>query len=132
MRNRGFNMYFVLIMGLLILVVWTSMMNVSQVEYTKGELVADLEQDEVVAAYIQPNRETPTGEVEVVLKDGRHMTLYVTDVSEVEELLTSYEGRGNYPPEKVQEILEAKDRQAAGPTAPACGLTLVKYEFEDL
>ncbi|MBQ9926346.1 MAG: ATP-dependent zinc metalloprotease FtsH [Lachnospiraceae bacterium] len=91
MRNRGFNMYFVLIMGLLILVVWTSMMNVSQVEYTKGELVADLEQDEVVAAYIQPNRETPTGEVEVVLKDGRHMTLYVTDVSEVEELLTSYE-----------------------------------------
>ena len=70
MRNRGFNMYFVLIMGLLILVVWTSMMNVSQVEYTKGELVADLEQDEVVAAYIQPNRETPTGEVEVVLKDG--------------------------------------------------------------
>ncbi|MBQ9928352.1 MAG: tRNA pseudouridine(38-40) synthase TruA [Lachnospiraceae bacterium] len=41
-------------------------------------------------------------------------------------------GRGNYPPEKVQEILEAKDRQAAGPTAPACGLTLVKYEFEDL
>lgn len=38
-------------------------------------------------------------------------------------------GRGNYPPEKVKEILEAKDRQAAGPTAPACGLTLVKYEF---
>ena len=38
-------------------------------------------------------------------------------------------GRGNYPPEKVKEILAAKDRQAAGPTAPACGLTLVKYEF---
>lgn len=41
-------------------------------------------------------------------------------------------GRGNYPPEKIAEILDAKDRQAAGPTAPACGLTLVKYEFEDL
>ena len=38
-------------------------------------------------------------------------------------------GRGSYPPEKVKEILAAKDRQAAGPTAPACGLTLVKYEF---
>lgn len=38
-------------------------------------------------------------------------------------------GKGNYPPEKVKEILEAKDRQAAGPTAPACGLTLVKCEF---
>lgn len=37
-------------------------------------------------------------------------------------------GRGVYPPEHMKEILEAKDRQAAGPTAPACGLTLIKYE----
>lgn len=41
-------------------------------------------------------------------------------------------GRGNHPPQRVQEILEAKDRQTAGPTAPANGLTLVKYEFEGL
>ena len=39
-------------------------------------------------------------------------------------------GRGNIRPEEVKEILDAKDRQAAGPTAPACGLTLVKYEFQ--
>lgn len=38
-------------------------------------------------------------------------------------------GRGNIEPEKMQEILEAKDRTAAGPTAPACGLTLVDYEW---
>ncbi len=38
-------------------------------------------------------------------------------------------GRGNIEPEKMQEILQAKDRSAAGPTAPACGLTLVGYEF---
>lgn len=38
-------------------------------------------------------------------------------------------GRGSYPPEHVRDILEARDRQAAGPTAPACGLTLVKYEW---
>lgn len=38
-------------------------------------------------------------------------------------------GRGHIAPEKVKEILAAKDRQAAGPTAPACGLTLVGYEF---
>lgn len=34
-------------------------------------------------------------------------------------------------PEAMLEILAARDRQAAGPTAPACGLTLVKYEFLD-
>jgi tRNA pseudouridine38-40 synthase len=38
-------------------------------------------------------------------------------------------GRGTYPPEHMQEILAAKDRRAAGPTASACGLTLVEYEF---
>lgn len=38
-------------------------------------------------------------------------------------------GRGSYPPEHVKDILEVRDRQAAGPTAPACGLTLVKYEW---
>ncbi len=38
-------------------------------------------------------------------------------------------GRGKMPPGRVKDILEACDRQAAGPTAPACGLTLVGYEF---
>jgi tRNA pseudouridine38-40 synthase len=38
-------------------------------------------------------------------------------------------GRGYWKPEKVTEILEAKDRNAAGPMAPANGLSLmwVKY-----
>lgn len=38
-------------------------------------------------------------------------------------------GRGSMEPEQMKEILEARDRKAAGPTAPACGLTLIKYEF---
>ena len=38
-------------------------------------------------------------------------------------------GRGHIAPEKVKEILAARDSQAAGPTAPAWGLTLVGYEF---
>lgn len=38
-------------------------------------------------------------------------------------------GQGKYPPEYVKDILLACDRAAAGPTAPACGLTLEKYEF---
>ena len=38
-------------------------------------------------------------------------------------------GRGKLPPKCVKDILAACDRQAAGPTAPACGLTLIGYEF---
>lgn len=40
-------------------------------------------------------------------------------------------GRGTLKPEQMKEILEAKDRQAAGPTAPARGLTLVDFQFCD-
>ena len=40
-------------------------------------------------------------------------------------------GLGVYPPEYVKEIIEAKDRNAAGPKAPACGLMLVKIDYED-
>ncbi len=39
-------------------------------------------------------------------------------------------GIGVYPPEHVEEILDARDRRAAGPTAPAKGLTLVRMEYE--
>lgn len=39
-------------------------------------------------------------------------------------------GLGVYPPEHMREIIEAKDRNAAGPKAPACGLTLVGIDYE--
>ncbi|MBE5946333.1 MAG: tRNA pseudouridine(38-40) synthase TruA [Lachnospiraceae bacterium] len=38
-------------------------------------------------------------------------------------------GMGMYEPEYVKEILEACDRQKAGPKAEACGLTLVGIEY---
>ena len=38
-------------------------------------------------------------------------------------------GRGSLAPQEIRRILEAKDRSAAGPTAPACGLTLTAYGF---
>lgn len=39
-------------------------------------------------------------------------------------------GMGVYPPEHVEEILDARDRNAAGPKAAAKGLTLVSLEYE--
>lgn len=38
-------------------------------------------------------------------------------------------GTGRLRPEDIPLILEKRDRSAAGPTAPARGLTLVRYEF---
>ena len=39
-------------------------------------------------------------------------------------------GRGFYKPEQVKEILEAKERTAAGVTAPAHGLMLMQIDYE--
>lgn len=38
-------------------------------------------------------------------------------------------GKGRRAPSDMPAILDAKDRRAAGPTAPAHGLTLMRYEF---
>lgn len=40
-------------------------------------------------------------------------------------------GQGVYPPEYVKEIIEKRDRSAAGPTAPANGLMLVKIDYKN-
>lgn len=40
-------------------------------------------------------------------------------------------GQGKRAPEDMPKVLEAKDRACAGPTAPAHGLTLMKYEFQN-
>ncbi len=39
-------------------------------------------------------------------------------------------GYGRMEPEQMTEILEAKDRRAAGPTAPAKGLCLIRVDYE--
>lgn len=41
-------------------------------------------------------------------------------------------GQGKRRPEEMEEILNACDRAKAGPTAPACGLILTDYRFEEV
>lgn len=70
-----------------------------------------------------------------VYKDGSIITIRVTGRGFLYNMVrimagTLMEvGRGRIIPGDIERILEAKDRNAAGPTAPACGLTLLKYEF---
>lgn len=40
-------------------------------------------------------------------------------------------GSGEWEPEAVDAILAARDRRAAGPTAPAKGLTLMEIVFKN-
>ena len=40
-------------------------------------------------------------------------------------------GKGNWEPERVKQILESGDRNQAGPTARACGLTLLEIRYPE-
>lgn len=100
-RSRGLSVYFVVMLVLLALLVVPSFMDNNRIEYTRGELMNDLEAGRVVSADITPSRQTPTGEVTVTLESGLEKTLYVTDVSEIEQFLISFNIDPNV--EKVQE-----------------------------
>lgn len=70
-----------------------------------------------------------------VIREGEEITIRVTGNGFLYNMVriiagTLMEaGRGVWEPDYVAEILQKKDRKAAGPTAPACGLCLVGYEF---
>lgn len=71
-----------------------------------------------------------------ILQDGNEITIRITGNGFLYNMVRIIVGtlirvgRGFYEPEKVKEILEAKDRKAAGVTAPAHGLMLVEIDYK--
>ena len=71
-----------------------------------------------------------------ILSEGDRITIRITGDGFLYNMVRIIVGtlirvaRGFYEPEKVKEILEAKDRKAAGVTAPAHGLMLVKIDYK--
>ena len=89
-NNKSFYMYFVIIISLLLLTVWVGTLRVQNNGYTRGEFEEQLEKNEIAVVNICPNKDVPTGSLEIVLKNGEERVLYVTDVTEMEYLVRSY------------------------------------------
>ena len=87
---KGINIYFIVILILLLVTVWVSTIQEKEDSYTKGEFIAQLEEGEVINVEIHPNTQVPTGSIDVYLKGGYVRTLYVSDVVEIQELLAGY------------------------------------------
>lgn len=90
-NSKGFNLYFLIMLGILLVMIWYTSVGSSDNKYTKGAFVKDLEAGNVVSVVIQPNAETPTGVVSVEKKTGEINILYVTDVEEIQTLLEKYD-----------------------------------------
>lgn len=85
--SKNLMVYLALVVVLLFVAMGIRYMENDTVAYTRGELINDMADGQVTGAIINPNKETPTGSVNVNLKNGTSVTLYVTDVSEIEKLL---------------------------------------------
>ena len=89
-NGKSFNLSFFVILGIMLLMMYMTRMNTPEEIYTKGALVTDLEAGNVSSVSIQPNVQTPTGAVRVVLKGGEVKVLYATDVNELQDTLAQY------------------------------------------
>lgn len=87
---KGFNFYFLIIVGLLFVLIYINLLDKRDNEYTRADLVADIEAEKVKEVLIHPNGEAPTGYLEVVLTTGEDKNLYATDIRELEVLVRGY------------------------------------------
>ena len=84
-------LYLVLIIALVAGYFYLNNQVVSQSNYTQKQLEQALEDNKVVDATIQQNREVPTGSVIVDTTDAGQKKVYVTDVNQAIELLNKYD-----------------------------------------
>ncbi len=87
---KGINFTLIIVLVLVLVLVGASTIRGTEGSYTKGELISQLEQGEVVGAEIHPNAQVPTGTVYVSLTHSRQRTLYVSDVVEIQKLLEEH------------------------------------------
>ncbi|MDE7179091.1 MAG: ATP-dependent zinc metalloprotease FtsH [Lachnospiraceae bacterium] len=88
--GRGYYLYFVIIICLLLFTVWVGTLRVPASGYTRGQFERQIENNEVALVTVSPGKETPTGSLKVILKSGEEKTLYVTDVTEMEAFVRSH------------------------------------------
>ena len=90
-KSKGFSFYFGLIVVLLLALAFLEYgkgrISSSNIDYTKGQLIKDLQEGRVYKAEIIPNEETPTGVARITLHDNSERVLYSLDVAETEDIL---------------------------------------------
>ena len=90
-NSQGFGIYFFIMIVLIVAAIFISTMQGGNTPvYTQKDLVEALESGDVTGAVITPNTATPTGSVQLNMKNGETKTINVTDVSAAEKTMESY------------------------------------------
>ncbi len=61
--------------------------NMGEETPTQQDYIHAVQEKQVASAIIRPNKETPTGELALTMKDGRQWVVYVADVKEEQKFL---------------------------------------------
>lgn len=85
-KKRNFSMYVVLLLAAFAVWWFLSDRISNNVTYTYNMLESALEKGQVAGMDIYPNKETPTGNAYIELKDGRTVTLPVDDTKEIRDM----------------------------------------------
>ena len=72
--SKGFGQYFLIILFLLFGIIFINSLKNREVEYTRAQLEQDIQGGKVKEVLIRPNRETPTGNLEVIFVSGAEKT----------------------------------------------------------
>lgn len=88
--GRSYNSYFFFIILLAGLIFILTQVKSHSEEYTRSELLQDMEEDNIEEMYVIPNEESPTGYLEVTLRNGMDKKLYATDITKIEDLVREY------------------------------------------
>ncbi len=89
MQSRKSSLLYLIILGILVFgfAIFPMLTGARQKAVTNTEFDTYLKNDKILEAVISQNEEVPTGSVDFILKDGSKGSIYVSDVSAVQEKL---------------------------------------------
>ena len=88
--TKIFNFYIFVVIGIVLLTIWYTSSKVVGNNYTLGAFTDDLKAGTVKEVIIEPNKEVPTGVIDVEMKTGEHKSLNASDVKDIADLVAAY------------------------------------------
>ncbi len=85
-NRRGFNVYFIIVILLLVGLMWLNSMGKRMDDFSRLDYETALKGEQVASVTIKPNENPPAGKAEIELKSGEEKTLYATDITIIEEM----------------------------------------------
>lgn len=89
-QSRGVWVWLIVTLALVFSFSYLTRQMQNQNNYSYNALQADLAENRIVEARIHQNAQVPTGQLTVLLEDGKRMDMYVNDVKEVRSMLDEH------------------------------------------